>query len=153
MAKRRLNPQAQRPRWADIAASTGRITLRDPTPFQVNGTTPIPARRPMFDTVNFKAPFDAGGGTPQNTYDLVGRVDYQPHRQDPDVFPRRPRELHSAPRIRHLQRLSPIRHRHHISESELSLQFSHIFTPSLFLSTKASYTRFNENTSFDTTLL
>jgi hypothetical protein len=30
---------------------------------------------------------------------------------------------------------------------------SHIFTPSLFLSMKASYTRFNENTSFDQSLL
>jgi len=42
----------------------------------INGTIPVPASTPVFDTVNFSAPFDAGGGVPQNTYDLVGRVDF-----------------------------------------------------------------------------
>ncbi len=31
---------------------------------------------PMFDQVSYNAPANAGGGNPQNTYDLVGRVDY-----------------------------------------------------------------------------
>lgn len=47
---------------------------------QVGGGTPIyptlPANLPIFDKVSFNAPSDAGGGTPQNTYDIVGRVDY-----------------------------------------------------------------------------
>ena len=41
----------------------------------VNGTTCIPASTPMFDTINFTAPFNSGGGVPQNTNDIVGRVD------------------------------------------------------------------------------
>ncbi|HTR24839.1 MAG TPA: TonB-dependent receptor [Terriglobales bacterium] len=40
----------------------------------VNCTT-IPGGTPVFDTVNFQAPFDAGGGSPQNTYTTVGRLD------------------------------------------------------------------------------
>ena len=31
---------------------------------------------PMFTKVSYTAPADAGGGSPQNTYNLVGRVDY-----------------------------------------------------------------------------
>jgi len=31
---------------------------------------------PMFDLVNYSVPTDAGAGAPQNTYNLVGRVDY-----------------------------------------------------------------------------
>ena len=31
---------------------------------------------PMFNEVTYKTPADAGGGTPQNTYDIVGNVDY-----------------------------------------------------------------------------
>ena len=42
----------------------------------VNGLTPIPATTPVFDIVNFHVPFDAGGGLPQNTYTLAGRLDY-----------------------------------------------------------------------------
>ena len=37
----------------------------------INGVTPVPSSQPVFDTVNFKAPFDAGGDVPQNTYSLV----------------------------------------------------------------------------------
>jgi hypothetical protein len=81
----------------------------------------------MFDTVNFKAPFDAGGGIPQNTYDLVGRVDYN-FTDKTQMFFRGGREASiQASRIQHLQCLSPVRHRHHISEPELSLQcLSHL---------------------------
>jgi len=42
----------------------------------IDGTTPISPSQPIFDIVNFKAPFNAGGGVPQNTNDLVGRLDY-----------------------------------------------------------------------------
>jgi outer membrane receptor protein involved in Fe transport len=32
--------------------------------------------KPMFDLVNYSVPSNAGAGSPQNTYNLVGRVDY-----------------------------------------------------------------------------
>lgn len=36
----------------------------------------LPASLPLFSKVSFSAPSDAGGGLPQNTYNVVGRVDY-----------------------------------------------------------------------------
>ncbi len=36
----------------------------------------LPAALPIFNKVSFTAPSDAGGGLPQNTYNIVGRVDY-----------------------------------------------------------------------------
>ena len=60
---------------AGVAATVGQVAGTGVTFGNVNNTTPIPASTPMFDTINYTAPFDAGGGTPQNTYDLVGRLD------------------------------------------------------------------------------
>lgn len=37
---------------------------------------PVAPSTPIFDIVNFKAPFDAGGGLPQNTNNLLGRLDF-----------------------------------------------------------------------------
>lgn len=36
----------------------------------------LSASTPLFSKVAYTAPADAGGGSPQNTYNLVGRVDY-----------------------------------------------------------------------------
>jgi outer membrane receptor protein involved in Fe transport len=38
--------------------------------------TTVPAGVPVFGLVNYTAPQDAGGDLPQNTYELVGRMDY-----------------------------------------------------------------------------
>ena len=44
------------------------------------GTTPLysnlAAGLPLFDNVSYNAPTNAGGGIPQNTYNITGRVDY-----------------------------------------------------------------------------
>jgi outer membrane receptor protein involved in Fe transport len=36
----------------------------------------LPASTPMFNEVTYQTAADSGGGTPQNTYDIVGNVDY-----------------------------------------------------------------------------
>lgn len=36
----------------------------------------IPASTPIYQKINYGVPSDSGGGSPQNTYELVGRVDY-----------------------------------------------------------------------------
>ena len=97
---------------AGVASTVGQVAATGVTFGSVNGTTPIPASTPMFDTVNFQAPFDAGGGIPQNTYDLVGRVDYNPTDRTQMFFRGGRENSIQTPRIQHLQRLSPIRHRH-----------------------------------------
>ena len=48
-------------------------------PFNAGGPfdTKVPAGTPAFGLVNYTAPEDAGGDLPQNTYELIGRADYQ----------------------------------------------------------------------------
>ena len=134
---------------AGVASTVGQVTATGVNFGLVNGATSIPASTPMFDTVNFHAPFDAGGGIPQNTYDLVGRVDYNPTDRT-QMFFRGGREASIQLPGSNTYSAYP--------QYDTGLTFlnqsylysvSHIFTPSLFLSAKASYTRFNENTSFD----
>ncbi len=47
---------------------------------QAGGGSPLYAglapNAPVFDNVSFSAPADAGGGNPQNTYNVTGRLDY-----------------------------------------------------------------------------
>lgn len=38
--------------------------------------TTVPASTPVFGLVNYSAAADAGGGNPQNTHDIVGRLDF-----------------------------------------------------------------------------
>lgn len=133
--------------------SSSTTDCENPTPFpQVNGTTTIPTTQPVFDTVTFKAPFDAGGGTPQNTYDLVGRMDYSPTDKT-QMFFRGGRE--SSIQLPGSDTYSAYPQYDtgttYLNQSYL-FSLSHTFTPSIFVSAKASYTRFNSNTSFDTAL-
>jgi hypothetical protein len=44
----------------------------------LDGKTVIPNSQPVMDTVNFTAPFNAGGGPEGDIYTLVGRLDYNP---------------------------------------------------------------------------
>ncbi len=120
----------------------------------VNGVTgaTVPASTNMFDPISFTAPFDAGGGIPQNTYALVGRVDYNPTEKT-QMFFRGGRE--SSDQFPGSDTYSTYAQYDtgttYLNQSYL-YSLAHTFTPNLFLSAKASYTRFNENTSFDTAL-
>ena len=136
-----------------VASTVGQIAGTGVTFGAVNGTTPIPAPTPMFDTVNFQAPFDAGGGIPQNTYDLVGRVDYNATDRT-QMFLRGGRENSiQAPGSNTYSAYPQYNTGTTFLNQSYLYSISHIFRPSLFLSMKASYTRFNENTSFDQSLL
>ncbi|MGH9642934.1 MAG: TonB-dependent receptor, partial [Terriglobales bacterium] len=55
----------------DLAAALGLPNLPN-----INGTTAIAASQPIFDTAVFPVNADAGGDLPQNTYRLLGRLDY-----------------------------------------------------------------------------
>jgi hypothetical protein len=124
-----------------------------PVPFpSVNGATALPASQPVFDTVNFQVPFDAGGGTPENQYTLIGRLDYNPTDKTQMYF-RGGREsenqfLGSAAYSAYPQ--------YDVGSTFLNQSYlyslSHTFSPSVFLGAKVSYTRYNNNTSFDTAL-
>lgn len=48
--------------------------------------TAIPAATPIYQKVSYGVPSDSGGGTPQNTYALAGRVDYNIGSKDQIFF-------------------------------------------------------------------
>jgi Carboxypeptidase regulatory-like domain len=118
----------------------------------INGTTVVSAGQPVFDVVNFKVPFDAGGDVPQNTYSLVGRVDFNPTdkttmyvrvaRQNLDEF--QGSDTYSA--------YPEYDSGSTTVNSSYQFALNHVFNANLLDSAKFSYSRFNNNTSFDTTL-
>ena len=118
----------------------------------INGTTPVPASTPVFDTVNFQAPFDSGGGIPQNTYNLVGRVDYNLNEKT-QMFFRFAR--YSENDFLGANTYSPYA-QYDTGNTDFDnsglFSVSHSFTNSVLSNTKVSFTRFNTATSFDTAL-
>jgi hypothetical protein len=115
----------------------------------INGVTPVAATTPVWDTVNFTAPFDAGGGLPQNAYALVGRLDYSMSDRTQMYF-RGGRENIDEFTGSTFYSAYP---QYDVGTSFLNQSYlyslTHTFTPSVVLAGKASYTRFNENSTFD----
>ena len=136
-----------------VASTVGQIAGAGVNIGSVNSTMPISSSTPMFDTINFKAPFDAGGGIPQNTYYLDGRVDYNPTDKT-QMFFRGGREASIQLPGSNTYSAYP---QYDTGTTYLNQSYlyslSHTFTPSLFLSAKASYTRYNENNSYDPSLV
>jgi len=130
--------------------TAGEIVSSGSTVGPVNGVTPVDPSTPVWDTVNFTAPFDAGGGFPQNTYSLVGRVDFTKGEKT-DMFFRGGRESIDEFPGSTFYSAYP---QYDVGTTFLNqiylYSLVHTFTPSLVVSGKASYTRFNENTAFDT---
>jgi hypothetical protein len=119
---------------------------------KINGTKAVAASQPVFDTVNFKAPFDAGGGFPQNTYTLVGRMDYNPTDRT-QMFFRGARE--NQDRFNGATFYSPYP-QYDVGETFVNQSYlyslNHSFSAAIFNNAKFSFTRFNQNDSFNTAL-
>jgi hypothetical protein len=118
----------------------------------INGATQVPDNTPVFDKVVFHAPYDAGGGIPQNQYTLVGRADYNPTDKT-QMFFRMAREsedqfVGSANYSAYPQ--------YDVGTSYLNQSYlyslSHTFSQNVFFSLKSSFTRYNTANSFDTSL-
>jgi len=63
---------AGKPTYNVLSATTNLQAGGGAVPLYTN----LPATLPVFDKVSYTVPSDAGGGTPQNTYNIFGRVDY-----------------------------------------------------------------------------
>jgi Carboxypeptidase regulatory-like domain/TonB dependent receptor len=120
-----------------------------------NNGTPIanvPLSTPVFQTVGFNAPGDAGGGVPQNTYNIVGRVDYNLS-QKTQLFFRyvdyseidQAGSLFASPYAAYNVGQS-------IKNQAYLLSAAHEFNPALSSVTKLSFSRFNSAQSFNTSL-
>ena len=124
-----------------------------PTPIgPINGTTPVSPGQPVFDVINFKVPFDAGGDVPQNTYSLVGRVDFNLSDKT-TMYARIARQnLNEFNGSTSYSAYPQYDTGSTTVNSSYLFSLNHVFNPSLLNSAKFSYTRFNNATSFNTAL-
>jgi hypothetical protein len=119
----------------------------------INGVIPVSPGQPVFDVVNFKVPFDAGGDLPQNSYSLVGRLDYSLGDKTTMYF----RAARLSMDLFNGSDSYSAYPQYNTGTAILNQSFlytlNHVFSPSLLNSAKISFTRFNNVTSFDTTLV
>lgn len=132
--------------------TAGQLAAAGITVGPVNGLTAIPASQPIFDTVNFKAPFDAGGGYPQNTYSLVGRIDFNLSSKT-QMFFRAGRENQDQFNGSSFYSAYP---QYNVGYGETNQSFlyslNHTYNSNMFSNSKISFTRFNDKNSFNTAL-
>ena len=136
---------------SSVASTAGQLGIAGS---QINGVgTPLSASQAVFDNVNYKANFDAGGGLPGNQYALVGRVDYDLSDQT-QMFVRVGRE-----NIEYLPGTvfySPYP-QYDVGFADLNQSYlyslTHTFNSSVLNNSKVSFTRFNILNSFNTALV
>ena len=106
--------------------------------------TAIPAATPIYQKVAYGVPADSGGGDPQNTYSLVGRIDFNQSDRD-QMFFRYARFNENA--FAGVQTNSP-----YVGYDTADLRLfqglvfseTHTFTPALVSQSKVSFNRLNE---------
>jgi hypothetical protein len=132
--------------------TAGQLAAAGLTVGPINGVTNVAASQPIFDTVNFHAPFNAGGGVPANVYTLAGRIDFN-WTDKTQMFFRYARESQDQFPGSAFYSAYP---QYDVGYAELNQSFlyslNHTFTSSLFNNFKASYTRYNDANSFNTAL-
>jgi len=132
--------------------TAGQLAAAGLTVGPINGATAVPSSQPVLDVVHFNAPFNAGGQNPQNTYTLVGRLDYNLSDKT-QMFFRSGRDSEFYFPGTAFYSAYP---QYDVGTSELNQSFlysmSHTFNSNLLNDTKISYTRFNTLNSFQTSL-
>jgi Carboxypeptidase regulatory-like domain len=116
------------------------------------GITGIPASTVVFGTVPYTAPENAGGGVPQNTYNVTGRVDYNFSEKTQAYF----RYVDYKELDESGSNFASPYPQYNVGETEENsaylLNLSHVFSPSLLTNTKLSFSRLNTFNSFNTAL-
>lgn len=115
----------------------------------IPNTTPA---TPVFGRVAYTAPGDAGGGAPQNTYNIVGRVDYNLSNNTQIFFRYVDYSEIDTAGFNFASPFSQYNVGGSVKNQAYLLNATHEFNPSLISTTKASFSRFNTSNSFDTTL-
>jgi hypothetical protein len=132
-----------------FGTNTGNTACINPL---VNNTTLIADAQPVMDTVSFAAPFNAGGGSPQNTYTLVGRLDYNLSDKT-QMFFRAGRERDDFFNGTASYSAYPQYDVGSLNTNQSYLfSINHNFNANLLSNTKVSFTRFNSINSFDQSL-
>ncbi len=112
----------------------------------------IPDGTPLYGQVSFTAPANAGGGVPQNTYNIVGRADYSMGEKT-QVFFRYANynEIDQSGGI-FASPYSQYNVGQTFQDTAYLLSASHVFNPSLISSTKLSFSRLNTFQTYNTKL-
>ncbi|MGA2961639.1 MAG: carboxypeptidase regulatory-like domain-containing protein [Candidatus Korobacteraceae bacterium] len=109
----------------------------------------IPDGTPILDVVSYSAPADAGGGTPQNTYNIIGRLDYYPSDRT-QVFFRY--ALYSENDFNGGEFNSPYSI-YNVGQTTYDnnalVSLTHFFSNNVFSSSKVSFTRLNLNQTYN----
>jgi len=132
--------------------TAGQLTAAGFSVGPINGVTAVPASTPIFDVVNFKAPFDAGGGTPSNIYSLLGRIDFNLSNKTTTFF-RAGREgqtqfMGSGSYSAYPLYDSGVT----ILNQSFLYSLNHVYNSNMFSNSKISFTRFNSKVAFNTSL-
>lgn len=118
----------------------------------LNGTTVIPNAQPVLDTVNYTAPFNAGGGPPANIYTLVGRLDYNLN-DATQMFFRAARERDNLFAGTAFFSAYPQYDVGALDQNEsYLLSVNHSFNSYLLSNSKISFARYNDITAFNQAL-
>ena len=120
--------------------------------YGANLPTGLPGSTPVFGIVPFTAPENAGGGFPQNTYNILARGDYNPTDKTQMFF----RFVDYKEIDQAGSAFASPYSQYNVGQTNDNqaylLSLSHAFTPSLTSATKLSFSRFNTFNSYDTTL-
>ena len=135
-----------------VVTTAGQLVAAGYTVGPINGTTAVASSQPIFDVVNFKVPFDAGGDVPQNTYSLVGRVDFDLTSKATMFFRAGRQSLNEFLGSTFYSAYPQYDSGSTAVNQSFLYSLSHIFTTNLFDNAKLSFTRFNDATSFNTAL-
>jgi hypothetical protein len=121
-------------------------------PAGIGSISGIPDGTPVFGQVSFTAPANAGGGVPQNTYNIVGRVDYNLGDKT-QIFFRyvNYNEIDESGGIF----ASPYS-QYNVGQTQKDTAYlyslTHIFNPSVVTNTKLNFSRLNTFQTYDTAL-
>jgi len=112
----------------------------------------LPASTPVFGTVAFTAPQNAGGGVPGNIYNIVARGDYNPTDKTQLFFRFVDYNEVDLPGGLFVSPYSQYDVSALAKSQAYLLSLSHEFTPSLSTNTKLSFSRFNSPYGYETSL-
>src|SRR5262249_14499665 len=111
-------------------------------------TTPaclaIPATTPIYQKVAYSVPSDSGGGNPQNTYEIVGRIDYNLSDKTQAYFRY---AKYNADQFVGTQTNSPYQgfdSADYMEDDGYALSVTHTFSPRWVSQTKLSYNRISD---------
>jgi hypothetical protein len=121
-------------------------------PAGIGSITGVPDGTPVFSLVPYTAPANAGGGVPQNTFNVVGRFDYNLNASTQMFF--RYVNYNEVDEIGSLF-ASPYS-QYNVGQGEFNtaylLSISHVFNPSMVTNTKLSFSRLNNPQTYNTAL-